>query len=333
MATVKPGTEPVKDMVPSLRQDQLFRFFEASSIRKIKDKYVFIYSRWTYNGEFGLPGSNYTLAYAYSDHPLGPYTYGGTIIDGRARDTDEQGNVIYTATPGGNTHGSILEINGQWYVFYHRQCGTSQFDRQAMVAPISVEVEEGPGGKVTISEGEYTSEGFAIGGLDPIQLYSAGIACYYTGPKGAQSHHPNYTFSGSYPQPKYIDKPNTVNPYSIFISHNPVVNNTAGSVVGYKYFNFTLLKKQKHLSLVLSLVPKGIDGCIEVMTDSPWESKGGKVLGSIALRADMPQQMTEISIPLQIKKRLKGKHALFLRFSSNTPDQSLCDLHYINFRP
>ena len=41
-------------------------------------------------------------------------------------------------------HGSICEINGQWYVFYHRQCGLDQYSRQAMVDPITVEVEEGP---------------------------------------------------------------------------------------------------------------------------------------------------------------------------------------------
>ena len=62
MATVKPGTEVVKDMLSNKDQEGVFRFFEASSMRKIEDKYVFIYSRWTAEGEFGLPGSNYTLA-------------------------------------------------------------------------------------------------------------------------------------------------------------------------------------------------------------------------------------------------------------------------------
>ena len=45
--------------------------------------------------------------------------------------------------PADNTHGSICEINGQWYVFYHRQTGTDEFARQAMVAPITVKVEDG----------------------------------------------------------------------------------------------------------------------------------------------------------------------------------------------
>ena len=99
MGTVKPGTEVVDGMVSGRNEPGVFRFFEASSLRKIKDKYVFIYSRFTEDGEFGLPTSNYTLAYAYSDKPLGPWIYGGTIIDGRAREKDEQGNVIASAVP------------------------------------------------------------------------------------------------------------------------------------------------------------------------------------------------------------------------------------------
>ena len=114
MATVKPGTKVVDGMITGFKEPGKFRFFEASSIRKIKDKYVFIYSRFTEEGEFGLPTTNYTLAYAYSDKPLGPWTYGGTIIDGRAREKDEQGNVIASGNVSGNTHGSICEINGQW---------------------------------------------------------------------------------------------------------------------------------------------------------------------------------------------------------------------------
>mgnify|MGYP003481927025 FL=1 len=52
-----------------------------------------------------------------------------------------------------------------------------------MVAPITVEVQEGKGGKVLISEGEYDSQGFAIDGLNPLEVHSAGIACWYTGTK------------------------------------------------------------------------------------------------------------------------------------------------------
>ncbi|MDE5669607.1 MAG: family 43 glycosylhydrolase, partial [Duncaniella sp.] len=74
MATVKPGSRVVENLISGYKQDGVFRFYEASSMRKIDDKYVLVYSRWTADGEWGLPGSNYTLAYAYSDNPLGPYT-------------------------------------------------------------------------------------------------------------------------------------------------------------------------------------------------------------------------------------------------------------------
>ena len=350
MATVKPGTEIVEDMISGRFQPGKFRFFEASSIRKIKDKYVFIYSRFTEDGEFGLPTSNYTLAYCYSDHPLGPWTYGGTIIDGRAREKDEQGNIIASATPDGNTHGSICEINGQWYVFYHRQTGTDEFARQAMVAPITVTVEEGEGGKVEISEGEYNSNGFALDGLDPLERHSAGIACWYTGPKPATHEWPNNTFFGSYvaagygyatqaENDKVKDAAATLEPkekydrpYDLRYNTNDVVNNTDGSIVGYKYFNFcnangvNLFKGRNDVKLLLNATPLGVNGTIEIWADRPWASEG-ILLGSIELRADMPQQPTELSATLPGIGELQYKRAIFFKFKSDTKDQSLCTLH------
>jgi hypothetical protein len=331
MATVKPGTQIVENLVPGRYQPGKFRFFEASSIRKIQDKYVFIYSRWTEEGEFGLPTTNYTLAYAYSDRPLGPYTYGGTIIDGRARDVNEQGDTIATATVSGNTHGSICEINGQWYVFYHRQTGTNEYARQAMVAPIDVRVEQGPGGKVFISEGEYTSEGFSLAGLDPLERHSAGIACWYTGPKEAVHEWPDNTFYGSYVAAGYGSDDNFDAPYDLRNNTNPVVNNTDGSIVGYKYFDLSRIEGRKDVQLRLCLIPAGIPGTIQVMAVRPWQSQGGKPLGTIELRADMPQQPTELTVALPDLANLTGKQAIFFTFSSPTKEQSLCTLENFVF--
>ena len=332
MATVKPGTQIVEDMISSLEQPGDFRFFEASSIRKIKDKYVFIYSRWTKDGEFGLPDTNYTLAYAYSDNPLGPFTYGGTIIDGRGREKDEQGNVIASATVSGNTHGSICEINGQWYVFYHRQTGLNEFARQAMVAPIEVKVQEGPGGKVEISEGEYNSEGFSLNGLDPLERHSAGIACWYTGPKVAEHQWPNNVFYGSYVDATYGTDDNMEAPYDLRNNTNPVVNNTDGSIVGYKYFNFTQTHGKDNVHLLLRLIPEGIDGTITIMADRPWVSQGGKTLGTIELKADMPISSTEMNVSLPALAELTGKHALFFTFSSPVKEKSICTLEDFVFQ-
>ena len=331
MATVKPGTEIVTDMVSSRDQEGVFRFFEASSMRKIKDKYVFVYSRWTEEGEFGLPQSNYTLAYAYGDTPLGPFTYGGTIIDGRARDTNPQGDTIFTATPNSNTHGSICEINGQWHVFYHRQTGTDEYARQPMVAPITISVEEGPHGRVVISEAEYTSEGFAIDGLHPLRRYSAGIACHFTGPRPAQSAWPNKTFYGSYIKTMRYGDAKYDNPYSLTYNHNPMVNNTAGSVVGYKYFNFSHTTGAPALHLALTLLPQGVSGRIDIMVDSPWLEKGGRRVGSIMLHADMPQSLTTLRSDGSARTTLTGKHAIYLLFSAEKPDASICELHNLQF--
>ena len=357
MATVKPGTQIVEDMISGRNQQGRFKFFEASSIRKIKDKYIFIYSRFTEDGEFGLPTSNYTLAYAYSDAPLGPWTYGGTIIDGRGREKDEQGNVIASATPDGNTHGSICEINGQWYVFYHRHTGTDEYARQAMVAPIDAKVEEGKGGKVEISEGEYNSQGFALNGLDPFERHSAGIACWYTGPKPAVHEWPNNTFYGSYIDASYGGTPEmskqealawtnsqlstlnsqlSLNPYDLRYNTNRVVNNTDGSIVGYKYFNFDAerLASDGNLMLVLRLIPEGIEGDIDIMIDRPWISQGGTKIGEIHLLADMEKKVWDIAAGIrnEIKeKSLAGKHALFFVFHSDTKEQSLCTLEDLVF--
>ena len=332
MATVKPGTKIVENMVSSKNQPGVFRFFEASSIRKIKDKYVFIYSRWTKDGEFGLPETNYTLAYAYGDKPLGPWTYGGTIIDGRGREINEKGDTIASGNVSGNTHGSICEINGQWYVFYHRQSGLNEFARQAMVAPITVNVEEGPGGKVTISEGEYNSEGFALNGLDPLEPHSAGIACWYTGPKVGEHQWPNNIFYGSYVESSYGTEDKFDAPYDLRNNTNRVINNTDGSIVGYKYFNFSETHGKKGLQLLLTLIPAGIDGTIEVMADRPWASQGGKSLGKLQLKRDMPQESTQFSVDLPALQELDGKHALFFLFASETKEKSICSLENFVFK-
>lgn len=330
MATVKPGTETVTDMVSGFEHEGVFRFFEASSIRKIEDKYVFIYSRMSEDGEWGLPRTNYTLAYAYSDSPLGPFTYGGTIIDARGRDTDADGRTIPTATPMGNTHGSILNINGRWWVFYHRQSGTDEFARQAMVAPIEVSVVPGRGGKVTITEGEYTSEGFETAGLNPLRKYPAAIASHYTGPAPVTQKYPNIYYTGPYVQPTYITDHAVANPYDLKINMNPVVNNTDGSILGYKYFNFDALAGLSKAELVLDIIPGDADGTISIYAEAPWKGSP-RPIGKFTLKSGGKTPQT-IRAALKGIKDLRGKHPLYLVFTSPEKGKSLCTLHYLQFK-
>lgn len=330
MSTVKEGTEIVEDLISGMDDEGDFKFFEASSIRKIDDKYVLIYSRMSKEGEWGLPRTNYTLAYAYSDNPLGPYTYGGTIIDARGRDTDENGKTIPTTSPYGNTHGSILEINGQWYVFYHRQTGLDEYARQAMVSPIDVKVEKGKGGKVVISEAELTSEGFDINGLDPLKKYPAGIASHTTGPRPVIHNYPNNVYSGPYFEAFYLSGQSIKDPYNEDINISRVVNCTDGSIVGYKYFDFSKLKDSKSPSLLLTLVPEGIDGNIEVYTSAPWKGNPRKV-GEISLSRDMPEKSTTLDIPLKDIAKDKGRTPLYLVFKSPVKDKSMAILESLQF--
>jgi len=331
MSTVKEGCSVVENMVSGYQQEGEFRFYEASSMRKIKDKYVLIYSRTTAEGEFGLPSSNYTLAYAYSDNPLGPFVYGGTLIDGRARGTDVHGNIIPTAYPYGNTHGSLCNIMGHWWLFYHRQTGTDEYSRQAMVTPVKVKVHKGEGGKVLITEGEYNSMGFLTDGLDPLSRSSAGWACYLTSPDGVTQEYPDMFFTGSYIEPNRFDPESYQGPFNQKQPFCPIVNNTSGSVVGYKYFNFNKTVRSKGLDLVAHLVPEGIDGVITVMVGAPTEQQGGFKIGEMTISAGLPQQMTEIRVPVDPLTKIKGRKALFFIFHSETEATSICSFYDFMF--
>lgn len=273
----------------------------------------------------------FIAAYAYSNSPLGPFTYGGTLIDARGRDTDAHGKPIPTATPGGNTHGSILEINGQWYVFYHRQIGTTPYTRQAMVGTIDLNMTEGADGKVEITEAEYTSEGFETEGLNPYKKYPAGIASYYTGPESAYLSWPNYIYSGSYIYPLYPDEEVSGDPYDLRVNVNPVINNTSGSIVGYKYFNFSHINRKSKTDLVVNLKPQGIDGTIDIMVGSPWKSKGGIKIGCLQVSRNDPQVSTKMHTSISGINKMKGKHALYFVFASETANHSICELYDFNF--
>ena len=147
-------------------------FFEASSMRKIGDTYFLIYSSV----------NSHELCYAISNAPDKNFQYGGTLIsigdvflDGKT--AKEAVNYL------GNTHGSIEYINGQWYVFYHRQTNGTQYSRQACAELIEIVGDR-------IKQVEITSCGLNKGPLKGEGYYDAAIACHLTGPNGATFSHP-----------------------------------------------------------------------------------------------------------------------------------------------
>ena len=61
-----------------------------------------------------------TLAYAMADHPMGPFTFKGIIMD-------ESPTKCWT------NHHSIVEYQGQWYLFYHHNDYSPKFDKNRSV--------------------------------------------------------------------------------------------------------------------------------------------------------------------------------------------------------
>ena len=82
-------------------------FYEASSPRKIGGRYVMVYST----------EQSHELAYALADAPFGPYCYAGVLVSNA--DLGLAGNT-HPVMPYGNNHGGLVELGGDWYIFYHR---------------------------------------------------------------------------------------------------------------------------------------------------------------------------------------------------------------------
>ena len=118
-------------------------FHEGSSMRKRNGIYYMVYAHLR-------KGRPTCIGYATSKSPLGPFKYGGVIVDNAGCDPESW-----------NNHGSICEFNGQWYVLYHRTTNGARSMRKACMDPITFN-EDG-----SINEVEMTSQGAG----DPLNAF------------------------------------------------------------------------------------------------------------------------------------------------------------------
>ena len=348
MYSQRPGTELIDPFIPASSHDGRlldkpgsvykaladkqnpldFNFFEASSIRQVGNKYVMVFSGYS-GKEYGLGNTNSALRYAYGDSPLGPWKSGGVLVDSRGVVVNEDGSHLTTTNAAHNTHGSIQEINGQWYVFYHRPPRGFGYARQPMVAPVKItwdkkKVADGGTVKITAydpfaannewtakaSDGneytgaEVTSEGFQIFGLPPYKYYSAGFACYMTGNDWLRDNHDVWN--------------NSMNLMGI----------TNKGVIGFKYFGFGGLaadtkgvkafdgiKQGDGATLNLNLSSQGHGAFkIHVMLDGPYANStwNGKEIAVIDVPADAPKSPTVYTVKVPQVEGLSGKHAIYL---------------------
>ena len=383
MYSKREGTEPIDPFIPASSADGRlldkpgseykalyegqnpldFNFFEASSIRQVGNKYVMVFSGYS-GKEYGLGNTNSALRYAYGDSPLGPWRSGGVLVDSRGVVLNEDGTKLITTNFGHNTHGSLQEVNGQWYVFYHRPPRGFGNARQSMVAPVKITCDKKPvakGGRVTItgydpytknnvwtakaSNGheytgaEVTSEGFQIFGLPPYQYYSAGYACFVYGPGSNDWMQDNH---------------------DVWNNSMDLAGIQNGGIIGFKYFGFGGLskdtkgvkafegtKKGDNARLYLNLTSSGKGAFkIHIKLDNPWK---GEEIGVIGIRDEFPAgKSSTVSCPVPAVEGLSGKHAIYLVVEGpdvQTPQrpqwgrrpqqpqrpQGLFDLHGIGF--
>lgn len=225
-------------------------FFEAPSIRKRGDTYYLVYSSIVMH----------ELCYATSLFPNRGFTYQGVIISNCDLHIDSYKPADKPMYYGGNNHGSIEEINGDWYVFYHRHTNGDAFNRQGCIEKISFE-EDG-----SIPQVEMTSCGPSGRPLEGKGEYPAYLACNlltrddqkYTGGFGAgawlDSRFPKITQDGR-------DGDEEV---------GYIANMVESATAGFKYFDCKGIRQ-------VSIKVRGYcHGAFEVKT--AWD---GPVLGTI----------------------------------------------------
>ncbi len=316
MATIKKGT--VKENIlphcvchwntDTEHADSVFEFFEASSLRKIGGKYVLIYSKRISEAvpELGYEkDTNSYLAYAYSDSPLGGWQYGGILSCNAGEMYKKPDGTNGRAYPNCNNHGSIVDIDGQWYVFYHRKTGENEYSRQGMLEPIDAAV--GSDGKVYIGAvtfgedgepvkadtAEMTSQGAYVNGVDAYGIFSAGYACCLI---------PSESGERAYIKPVYEG------------DSSPVVGIKSGTVVGFKYMQFG---SEPPETVTVKTSGMAESGGITVRADSP----DGAVIAVLKGGQDTAPLICGIT----------GKRAVYFVFECEDKGRDICAFEWFTF--
>ncbi len=143
MVTVKKGPEFI---VPATHNSigtkyEGHAFFEAPSIRKRNGLYYFIYSSQVCR----------ELCYATSERPDGDFVYRGVLVDNGDIGIDTYKRADMPGCYCANNHGSIIEINGTWYIFYHRHTNGTNYSRQGCFEKLV------PEGEILFRQSEITS--------------------------------------------------------------------------------------------------------------------------------------------------------------------------------
>lgn len=233
IAKLKPNMTEIdtSSIVDNLVTEKEHFFHEGGYMVKRKGIYYFVYAHM---GRKGMPTC---IGYATSKSPMGPFKYGGVIIDNDGCDPQNW-----------NNHGSIVEFKGQWYVFYHRTTNGCVNSRKACIEPIYFN-EDG-----SINEVEMTSQG-AGKPLDAFARIEAERACLLFGHVRIES------FS--------LDPENPINPNN----NDQLGQIENGDRAAYKYLNFG----DGATSVSLRVAPGAKPGKIVFKLDNSWSAPIGTI--------------------------------------------------------
>jgi hypothetical protein len=284
-----PGTlNPLKK--GSLKASDTMGMFNGPSIRKIDQTYYLVYY---------AQGDNHchAMCYATASSPLGPFKYGGILVSlGDARRGDKKEGTYYT----GNVHGGMVEVNGTWYIIYHRHTGIGMRGRQACVAPLN----RNPDG--TFEHAEFNSQGFSKSALPAYSSWPAYMACHLTDKNGKA-------------------KTKSESPFIIQIEYEGgltddhsgkevfqvIRNTTDGSAAGYKHFDFGTGKREG-TKVIITMNPQ-VKGYVDVMADDP---RSGECIARVDVVAS-GGGWKEFEAPL---KSIEGIHGIYFVFHPEGKD-------------
>lgn len=222
-------------------------FFEASSIRKVNGKYYFIYSSEVMH----------ELCYAVSDSPVEGFKYGGVLVSNTDLHIDSYKPADLPMAMGANNHGSIENINGDWYIFYHRHTNGTWYSRQGCAEKLKLN----PDG--SFDQAMMTSCGLNGGPLEGRGEIPAYLACnLFTEKHSLYVGEPN--------APKVMQDGKDGDEEVGYIS-----NMSAGCTAGFKFFDCKGISR-------ISVTTRGyaFGGSFEVRTK--WD---GDVLATIRIDA------------------------------------------------
>lgn len=186
-------------------------FFEASSMRKYNGHYYFIYSSFV----------NHELCYAISDYPDRDFRYGGVLISNCDGGLGDKKTNYY-----GNNHGSLLYLNGKYYIFYHRQTNKNSFARQTCAEVIDYD-------GLHFKQAEMTSQGLNGKPLIGKGTYKAAICCNLYSTKGTFFYKVVRRLAPNHAYLTQEDKDNDERESQYIRNVNKC------TIIGYKYFDFS----------------------------------------------------------------------------------------------